>query len=285
MKHIIVTGGNGQLGSEIKELAPQLKDYTFHFFDFQEWDITDESKSLELFEKIKPSFLINCAAYTAVDKAETDVDNANKINGDCIAMLSRVCNQYGAHFIHVSTDFIFDGKKSEPYIESDSPHPISIYGSSKLLGEKLLQENSNSYTILRTSWVYSQFGNNFVKTMMKYGRERGALSVVFDQIGTPTYAADLAAAIVFHLNEWVAHKNNVYHFSNEGVASWYDFAFEIFQQKNIPCKVTPILAEAYPTPAARPKYSVMNKGKIKEEIGIEIAHWKESLHRCLQLLD
>jgi dTDP-4-dehydrorhamnose reductase len=285
MKHIIVTGGNGQLGSEIKELAPQLKDYTFHFFDFQEWDITDESKSLELFEKIKPSFLINCAAYTAVDKAETDVDNANKINGDCIAMLSRVCNQFGTHFIHVSTDFIFDGKKSEPYIESDLPNPISIYGSSKLLGEKLLQENSNSYTILRTSWVYSRFGNNFVKTMMKYGRERGALSVVFDQIGTPTYAADLAAAIVFYLNEWVAHKNNVYHFSNEGVASWYDFAFEIFQQKNIPCKVTPILAEAYPTPAARPKYSVMNKGKIKEEIGIEIAHWKESLHRCLQLLD
>lgn len=285
MKHILVTGGNGQLGSEIKELAPQLKGYTFHFFDFQEWDITDESKSLELFEKIKPSFLINCAAYTAVDKAETDVDNANKINGDCIAMLSRVCNQFATHFIHISTDFIFDGKKSEPYIESDTPNPISIYGSSKLLGEKLLQENAQSYTILRTSWVYSRFGNNFVKTMMKYGRERGALSVVFDQIGTPTYAADLASAIVFHLDQWVAHKNNVYHFSNEGVASWYDFAFEIFQQKNIACKVTPILAVAYPTPADRPKYSVMNKEKIKKEIGIEIAHWKESLHRCLQFLD
>lgn len=285
MKHIIVTGGNGQLGSEIKELATQLSGYSFHFFDYQDWDITNEEKGMKLFEEIKPSFLINCAAYTAVDKAEADIENANKINGNCIEILSKICNHYNTHFIHISTDFVFDGKKSEPYVESDTPNPISIYGSSKLLGESLLQKHASSFSIIRTSWVYSQFGNNFVKTMIKYGRERGALSVVFDQIGTPTYAADLAAVIVFNLDKWLLNKNKIYHFSNEGVASWYDFAYEIFTQKNIPCQLTPILAEAYPTPASRPKYSVMNKGKIKEEMEIKITHWKESLQKCLQFID
>jgi len=284
MKHIVVTGANGQLGFELKKATATWSSYEVHFFDRTTWDISNMEQGLEIMRKYEPTFIVNCAAYTAVDKAESDQENCLSINATSPKILATLANQCGAHLIHISTDFVFDGTKNEPYIETDTVHPISVYGATKLEGEQHIQNTALSYSIIRTSWLYSSFGANFVKTMMKLGAERPALNVIFDQVGTPTYAKDLAEAILSMIPQINQPVQEVLHYSNEGVASWYDFAEEIMTLSQLPCVVSPITTAQYPTPAARPKYSVMNKSKIKETYHITIPHWKKSLKECLHII-
>jgi dTDP-4-dehydrorhamnose reductase len=219
-----------------------------------------------------------------VDKAETEQKRATEINEFGAQNIAKQALKMKCHLIHISTDFVFDGNNSRPYKEEDSTHPISIYGKSKWKGEEAIKVSGCDYTIIRTSWLYSSFGHNFVKTMMKLGNERESINVVVDQIGSPTYCGDLAFFILSHLEQLTSHKNNIYHYSNEGVASWYDFAYEIMKLNHLTCQVHPIPAESYPTPALRPSYSVMDKSKIKSHYNISIPHWKESLAKCIQLL-
>ncbi len=288
MTKLLITGANGQLGSEIKQIAEKYIDFKFIYTDVDNLDITEYEEINSLIEKEPVDYIINCAAYTNVDKAEEDYENAVKINVDAVSNLRRASEEFGCKIIHVSTDYVFDSStKNIPLKEDDKTFAESAYGSTKLRGELALQQSDN-YMIIRTSWLYSKFGNNFVKTMLRLGKEREELGVIFDQIGTPTYAADLAYAIL----EIVAYseKNNnfkkgIYHFSNEGVCSWYDFATEIMRIANLNCKVKPIETKDYPLPAKRPSYSVMNKGKIKAEFGLEIPHWVESLKKCIKMLE
>lgn len=272
----LVVGANGQLGNELKLL---LKDKAL-YVDREELDITDEKAVERFFSINKFQTIINCAAYTAVDKAENDVELATKINVDGPKYLAKT----GVPIIHISTDYVFDGHNFQPYIETDEPKPNSVYGVTKLAGEKAVLETATTAIIIRTAWLYSTFGNNFVKTMQRLGSERESLNVVFDQIGSPTYAADLAQAIVEILPQMISGKKEIYHFSNEGVCSWYDFAIEIMQKSNLDCKVNPIEGKDYPTPAKRPFYSVLNKGKIKRDFGIEINHWVDSLEKCIKTM-
>jgi dTDP-4-dehydrorhamnose reductase len=282
MSNILVTGSNGQLGSEIQQLVSEK--VNFFFTDINELDITDEKAIIQFCRKHSIKTIINCAAYTAVDKAESEFKLADKINNLAVKYLSRVSKEQQIKLIHVSTDYVFTGTNYRPYIESDKPNPQSVYGSTKLAGERAITEVSpEGAIIIRTSWVYSSFGNNFVKTMRHLGAERDSLNVIFDQVGTPTYAKDLAKAILEIVN---AEKENInpelYHFSNEGVASWYDFAKEIMEIEKLTCQVLPIETKDYPTPAKRPHYSLLNKSKIKQEFGIKIPHWKDSLKECLK---
>ena len=288
MTKILVTGSNGQLGSELKVLEKEFAQFEFVFTDVAELDLTDEAAIEKACAELKPAFLLNCAAYTAVDKAETDLELATKINATASKYLAEASKKHGAKLIQVSTDYVFDGTAHTPYTEDVPTSPDSAYGRTKLEGEQLVQENCDDYMIIRTSWLYSSFGNNFVKTMIRLGTERDELGVIFDQIGTPTYAADLAKAIMDCVvgidSEEVSDWAGIYHYSNEGVCSWYDFAKEIFRQEGIECNVRPIETVEYPTPANRPHYSVMNKKKIKSTFGITIPHWVESLARCLEQL-
>lgn len=270
----LVTGANGQLGNELKIVLGEKTVY----IDIDELDITDEVVVKQFFDQNTFDIVINCAAYTAVDKAEDEPEKADKINREGVLNLSK----YGKRIIHISTDYVFDGKNYKPYTEEDNPCPESIYGKTKLAGEKTLFENAETAIIIRTAWLYSQFGNNFVKTMQRLGTERGEVNVIFDQIGTPTYAGDLAKAITEILPQIKDGTKKLYHFSNEGVCSWYDFAWEIMKLSGIVCKVTPIESKDYPTKAHRPFYSVLNKRKIKEDFGIEIPHWQNGLARCLE---
>ena len=284
MMNVLVTGGNGQLASCIKDLAKQYEDLNFIYTDYQELDICD-LKQVDSFFKSnsKIHYCINCAAYTAVDKAETDVDKAFEINAQGAKNLAIVCNEFDAILIQVSTDFVFDGEKNEPYTETDVAKPISVYGASKLKGEVEIKETLKKYFIIRTSWLYSEHGNNFMKTMLKLAATREEISVVSDQIGTPTYAGDLAAVILKIINS----KNinfGLYHYSNEGVASWYDFAKAIFEESNIEIKLNPIKTDAYPTPAKRPFFSVMDKAKITSAMEIEIPHWRETISNSVNYL-
>jgi len=284
MMNVLVTGGNGQLASCIKDLAKQYEDLNFIYTDYQELDICD-LKQVDSFFKSnsKIHYCINCAAYTAVDKAETDVDKAFEINAQGAKNLAIVCNEFDAILIQVSTDFVFDGEKNEPYSETDVAKPISVYGASKLKGEVEIKETLKKYFIIRTSWLYSEHGNNFMKTMLKLAATRDEISVVSDQIGTPTYAGDLAAVILKIINS----KNinfGLYHYSNEGVASWYDFAKAIFEESNIEIKLNPIKTDAYPTPAKRPFFSVMDKAKITSAMEIEIPHWRETISNSVNYL-
>lgn len=284
MQTISVIGSSGQLASELKLLKDQYAQFTFHFIG---QDIADISKIEEIephIELHKPDFIINCAAYTAVDKAESDQERAYAINEKGAKNLAELAKKNNSYLIHISTDFVFDGKKSSPYNEEDPTAPLSIYGQSKIKGEEMIRQSGCNFTIIRTSWLYSQFGNNFLKTMLRLGSEREQIHVVSDQIGTPTHCADLAEFILSHLLSLPKHKNTIFHFSNEGVASWYDFAYEIMQMKKLPCSVVPIATAEYPTPAHRPSYSLMNKAKIKQTFHHTIPHWKESLRRCIQLL-
>lgn len=272
----LITGANGQLGNELKRLLGTKAVYA----DREEMDITD-------FEAVKAfcagknfEAIINCAAYTAVDKAETDKALAEKINVDGPRHLAMT----GIPLVQISTDYVFDGMAYRPYREDDQAHPQSVYGETKLAGEKAVLEAASTAIILRTAWLYSSYGNNFVKTMCRLGVERESLNVVFDQIGTPTYARDLAETIVNILPQIKSGMKEIYHYSNEGVCSWYDFAVEIMQAAGLSCKVLPIESIDYPTPAARPHYSVLNKAKIKKDFGIHINHWKESLLSCLKEL-
>ena len=277
---VLVTGANGQLGQSIQFIANKYPNIQFVYTDFQEMDITNLESCQTVFLKHKPQFCINTAAYTAVDKAESESDKAHLINAVGAENLAKVCKEFNSTLLHISTDFIFDGSSTTPYLETDIPNPQSVYGQTKLDGELAIQNTWEKHIIIRTSWVYSQFGANFMKTMLRLASERDSLSVVSDQIGTPTNAVDLAevlvAIITQHLKLNTEHYG-VYNFSNEGECSWYDFAKEIFHQNSVKIDLKAIPTTAYPTPAKRPAYSVLNKSKIKNTFAIEILDWKESL--------
>lgn len=283
---ILVTGGSGQLGSELKYLKGEFADWEFDFRSSQELDVTDAEAIEQALSTIRYQYLINCAAYTAVDKAEADIDRAYAINAQGVESLAKACAKYGVKLIHVSTDFVFDGKEHRPYQETDTVHPIGVYGASKEQGERLALEANPSSIIIRTSWLYSSFGGNFVKTMRRLGTERAELSVIFDQVGTPTYARDLAKAILEGIeNGRFSQTQGVFHYSNEGVASWYDFAIAIMELSGLSCQVRPINTFEYPTPAQRPHYSVLDKRKFKTTFGTSIPYWRDSLKACIQTLN
>ena len=279
MPKVLVTGSNGQLGSEIKELSRSV-DAEFYFDDL---DITDQDALKSFIQRNKIDIIINCAAYTAVDKAEKDEILADKVNHKAVKYLAEISKQSDIRLIHISTDYVFDGDSCKPYKEDDKTNPTTVYGKTKLLGEKALQEVApKNSIIIRTSWVYSSFGANFVKTMLKHGKEKEMLRVVYDQVGTPTNAKDLAQAILDIMPQIRNDKPEIYHYSNEGVLSWYDFAKEIMKMARIECEIVPIESFEYPTPASRPHFSVLNKMKIKEEFEIKIPFWKDSLFDCIK---
>lgn len=285
---ILVTGAYGQLGSEIKELAGNYPGWQFLFTDADTLDIANEPAVEAFFAENQPAVVINCAAYTAVDKAETDWETAWKVNTLAPKLLADNAKRTGAKLIQVSTDYVFDGCAHKPYTEADDVKPVSVYGQTKLEGESHALASNPATLVIRTSWLYSAFGNNFVKTMLRLGRERGELNVVFDQVGTPTYAADLAWAILSIIgkteNQPDGFVPGIYHFSNEGVASWYDFAKTIFELSGENVKVNPVRSDQFPTPAKRPAFSVFDKLKIKNTFEIEIPYWKDSLKICLEKL-
>ncbi|WP_395167000.1 dTDP-4-dehydrorhamnose reductase [Francisella salimarina] len=291
---VLITGSNGQLGSELKELVSnsklEIQNYTFIFADSKLLDITDHQAVKKFIVDNDIKVIINCAAYTAVDKAETDIEMVDKINHLAVANMAIVAKEHEIKLVHISTDYVFDGQNYKPYIESDVTNPQGVYGATKLAGEQaILDINPKNSIIIRTSWVYSYYGNNFVKTMLRLGRERDSLGVIYDQVGTPTYAKDLAEVILDILrknqycqSELVSESQvKIYNYSNEGVASWYDFAKEIMDIANISCQVNPIETKDYPTPAKRPHYSVLNKSKIKSDFNIKIPYWKDSLKDCV----
>ena len=283
MSTILITGSNGQLGSEMRIVSTKSPEHHYLFTDVAELDITNSDALNAFVKKNKVDVIVNCAAYTAVDKAEDDVDFCYKINAEAVRNIAIAAAKFNAKVIHVSTDYVFDGTSFIPYTEEMPVCPTSVYGKSKLAGELLLLENCKDSVIVRTSWLYSSFGNNFVKTMMKLGTERESLNVIFDQIGTPTYAADLADAIMSIINS-PTFAPGTYHYSNEGSCSWYDFTKTIHRIARIKCRVLPIETKDYPTKTPRPHYSVLNKSKIKSVYGISIPHWEESLEKCVQLL-
>ena len=284
---ILITGANGQLGSELQKLSANDCSHKYIFTDYQELDITNNDDVKTFFAEQKPDFLINCAAYTAVDNAENDYDKALKINAEAVANLTDACKVSDTIFLHISTDYVFDGKKPTPYIESDTTNPLSAYGKTKLLGEQNALVHSKSI-IIRTSWLYSTFGNNFVKTMLRLGSEREKIKVVADQIGSPTYAEDLASAILKIVATISKNANNakfgIYHFSNAGHCSWCDFAKEIIRTGNKNCVVEPISTSEYPTLAQRPQYSLMSTEKIKTDYHVNVPDWKISLKKCVEEL-
>lgn len=283
-KKILVTGANGQLGSEIKELAASYPQFDFNFTDYQELSIIDEEAINNFFDTYQPDYCINCAAYTAVDKAEDPAERelVDNLNANAVGYLAKACEEHGTKFIHISTDYVFDGNGKEPYKPDDATAPVSVYGITKLEGEKQALENTDAI-IIRTAWVYSSFGKNFVKTMMNLMNTKPALNVVADQYGTPTYAADLASAIlqIIASGKWEA---GIYHYTNEGVINWHEFATAIKENMGAACEVNPIPTSGYPTPAKRPAYSVLDKSKIKEVYGIAIPDWRESLKVCMEKL-
>lgn len=277
MINVLVTGSNGQLATCLKSLAEGYNELNFIYTDYLDLDIT-KPKALRNFFKGYSSidYCINCAAYTAVDNAEKEEKLADQINSEGAGNLSQVCNENNTTLIHVSTDFVFDGKNNQPYVEEDLTNPLSVYGKTKLDGELIIRNNSSKYFIIRTSWLYSEHKKNFMKTMLELAKNKKELGIISDQIGTPTYALDLANTILNIVN-YQNKEYGVYHFSNEGVASWYDFAKAIFEINNIEVKVKPIRTEAYPTPAKRPHYSVLDKTKIKNNFDVEIPYWRDSL--------
>ena len=286
MKRVLITGSNGQLGSEIKALSSKYPDFQFIYTDIEELNLTDQKAVNTFFEQEDFEACINCAAYTAVDRAEDEPETAMLINATTAVYLSKACTQKGVPFIHISTDYVFDGKNHKPYSEFDAVDPGSEYGRTKLAGEKAVFGFSETALIIRTSWLYSSYGNNFVKTMLRLGREKDELSVVFDQVGTPTYAGDLAKAILDILSSGKIKSGvNVYHYSNEGVISWYDFAKAIFRESKITCDVKPIESKDFPVKASRPFYSVLNKSKIKKDFQVEVPYWLDSLKLVIKQLE
>lgn len=280
---VLVTGANGQLGQSLQYVAENYPDIDFVFCNSIDLDITNSENCETIFEKTKPNFCVNTAAYTAVDKAESEPQKAELINITGAKNLAEACKKHNTKLIHISTDFVFDGTNSIPYLETDITNPTSVYGQTKLDGEKVIQEIWKKHIIIRTSWVYSQFGNNFLKTMLRLGQERDTLSVVNDQIGTPTNAVDLANVILQIISQQnlqskiVNLQSKIFHFSNLGQCSWYDFAKKIFEINNINIDLKPIPTASYPTPAKRPSYSVLDKTKITKTFGIEIKPWEKSL--------
>lgn len=280
MKTILVTGANGQLGLCLQELSKLYSEINFVFSSSKELDITNEESVNSVFEKYNFDFCINCAAYTAVDVAETEKEKATDVNVLGAEILVKACSDNNTKFIHVSTDFVFDGTSNIPYTENDETNPLSVYGKTKLEGEKVIQESLEEFFILRTSWLYSEYANNFMKTMLRLGAERSELGIISDQIGSPTYAKDLARVIV-KIIESNSNEYGVYHYSNEGVASWYDFAKAIFDLSNTEVIVNAIPTSSYPTPAERPHYSVLDKSKLKKNLSIKIPYWRDSLKEAV----
>lgn len=279
---VLVTGANGQLGQAIQSISGNYPEIDFVFCDSSSLDITNLDTVNQVFEKVKPNYCINAAAYTAVDKAESEQEKAISINVTGAKNLAETCRENNTILLHISTDFVFDGNKSTPYSEEDIPNPTGVYGQTKLDGEKAIQETFDKYYIIRTSWVYSQFANNFMKTMIRLGSERDSLSVVNDQIGTPTNAVDLAEALIkiVSSNFQLPTSNfGIYNFSNEGHCSWYDFAKKIFEVNDIIIDLSPIPTTSYPTPAKRPAYSVLDKSKIKKVFDLQINNWEDSLNK------
>ena len=283
LKNILITGANGQLGNEMRLVAATDAERVYHFTDVAELDICDEEAIERFVVEQAIDCIVNCAAYTNVNKAEEDTELCDKLNHLAPANLARVAAKHGAALIHVSTDYVFNGQHYIPYKEDDDTCPNSVYGTTKLAGEQAIQALCADAVIIRTAWLYSTFGNNFVKTMLRLGSERAELGVVFDQIGTPTYARDLARAIQHIICKGVVP--GVYHFSNEGVCSWYDFTKAIFELGGITtCALKPLHTDEYPTPAARPHYSVLDKTKIKQTYGVEVPYWMDSLRECIEQL-
>ena len=283
MKHILVTGCKGQLGNEIHLLAPKYEEEcTFYFTDKEELDITDRKAVYTFIEKHSIGIVINCAAFTAVDKAEENEELCNLLNNVAPGYLAEAVASVGGTMIQVSTDYVFDGKGCTPYKEEDATNPQTVYGRTKLAGEENVIRSCAGSMVIRTAWLYSTFGNNFVKTMIRLGKERDALGVVFDQVGSPTYARDLARTIMHIVDKGIVP--GVYHFTNEGVCSWYDFTRAIHRLEGIDCQVSPIHTEDYPVPAARPHFSVLDKSKIKKTFGIEIRWWEDALKECIKEL-
>lgn len=284
MKNILVTGANGQLGNEMRVLSAEHKEHNYFFTDVAELDICNEQAVMAFVKEYDIHVIVNCAAYTAVDKAEDNMELCTKLNSDAVGYLAKAAENNQAEFIQISTDYVFDGTNHLPYKESDATCPNSVYGVTKLAGEKNALEYCKKTMIIRTAWLYSTFGNNFVKTMIRLGKERETLGVVFDQMGTPTYARDLARAIFAAIHKGVVP--GVYHFSDEGVCSWYDFTKAIHRIAGVTtCKVNPLHTDEYPAKAPRPNYSVLDKTKIKNTYGIEIPHWEESLKACMDELN
>jgi len=281
--NILVFGGVGQLGQCIQKVAEQKNISGLIYLDEKEGNILDLDLLKALFQKYKPCYVINCAAYTAVDKAEDEVEIARKVNKDGAANLALLSAEFDATLIHISTDFVFEGNQTGLLTEEDVASPVGIYGLTKLEGEIAIQEATQKYFTLRTSWLYSEFANNFVKTMIRLGKERSELGVIVDQVGSPTYAVDLAKVIV-HIIESKSEAYGLYHFSNEGVTSWYDFATAIFELTDLTVKVKALKTSEYPTKARRPFYSVMDKTKIKQNLGVAIPYWRDSLKVCLEEL-
>ena len=289
-KTILVTGSNGQLGSEMQVIATFYPTHQFLFVTRQELPIDDEAAVKAYFATHTIDVCVNCAAYTAVDKAETELEKANAINGTAVGILAAFCKQYNAVFIHISTDYVFDGTANVPYKEDHPVSPVNAYGASKLLGEQLAIQDNPATIIIRTSWVYSSFGNNFVKTMMRLMKDKESLNVVADQEGCPTYAADLASAIMQIIeypsttfNNFQPH-STIYHYSNTGAINWQQFAVAIKEISNSKCIVNPIPSSQYPTPAKRPGYSVMDTSKIQQTYNLSIPAWRDSLEKCMQLI-
>jgi dTDP-4-dehydrorhamnose reductase len=284
MKNTIVFGASGQLGTCLQTIASRKEIKNIIFLPEQEADILDLQKLKTVFETYQPAYIINCAAYTAVDKAEDEVEIARKINKTGAQNLAQYCKTYGAIMVHVSTDFVFEGNHPNLLVETDIAQPINVYGLTKLEGEQDIEAILPQHFIIRTSWLYSEYGNNFVKTMLKLGAERDELKIIGDQIGTPTYAIDLADAILTII---ASQKENygIYHYSNEGATSWYDFAKGIFDISKTDVKVLPIRTAEYPTKATRPLFSVMDKSKIKNTFGLEIPYWRDSLIKCINNLN
>ena len=289
-KTILVTGANGQLGNEMQVISKQYPAYNFLFVTRNELPIDDTDAVKKFFAENKIDACVNCAAYTAVDKAESEIDKANAINGTAVGNLAALCKQYNAAFIHISTDYVFDGTATMPYKAEHPVNPVNAYGASKLLGEQLAIQNNPASIIIRTSWVYSSFGNNFVKTMMRLMKDRESLNVVADQEGCPTYAADLAAAIM-KIVEQLPYKYNtstpaatIFSYSNKGTINWHQFATAIKEISGSKCVVNPIPSSQYPTPAKRPSYSVMDVSKIEDTFHLTAPAWRGSLEKCMALL-
>jgi len=287
---ILVIGKNGQLGQSINKIVSNTQSNNeFVFVGRDQLDLSNENNVASYFESNDFDIIINCAAYTAVDKAESEVELANQVNHLGVKQLAQIANKQKAKLIHISTDYVFDGESDEPYLESNITNPINTYGKTKLAGEQaVLVAMQNGAIIIRTSWVYSEYGHNFVDTMLRLGKERDELNVVSDQIGSPTYAGDLARAILHIIQTEVflnsSQETQIYHYSNEGVCSWFDFAKEIFAFASIQCTVNPITTEQYPTPAQRPTNTLMDKDKISQTFGVNIPYWEESLKTCIEIL-
>lgn len=282
--NILITGSDGQLGKELRELSNDYS-YNCYFTTRKDLDISETELIKDFIKKNKINVIINCAAYTLVDKAELEQEVADSINHLAVKNLGAISKDLDIALIHISTDYVFNGINYKPYLETDTPDPKNIYGKTKLDGElSLLDINPKNSIIIRTSWVYSSFGNNFVKTMFRLGKEKESLGVIFDQVGTPTYARDLAKTILDIIPKINNENVEIYHYSHEGVASWYDFAKQIMELSDSKCKINPILTVDYPTPAQRPHYSLLDKSKIKSKFNIDIPYWRDSLKECLALL-